>query len=298
MIGLGDIAEKAYLPIIANLAEIDLALCTRDVATLNRLGGQYRVKTLVTDIDAVIASGVQAAFIHTATDAHAAIAERMLRQGIDVYVDKPLSYSLDETRRLTELATSSGRILMMGFNRRFAPMVRDLSVLENRKLILMQKNRVGLPASIRQFVYDDFIHVIDTMRFLLPGSIRNLHVSSRVGAGLLHHVTVQLEGDGCSAIGIMNRDSGVSEETLEVMCPGQKWRVEGLNNKIRYAKGNESREYFKDWDPVLARRGFPQIVEHFLDCVREKRQPDPSASDSLETHLLCEQVVAKIEQAQ
>jgi virulence factor len=93
----------------------------------------------------------------------------------------------------------------------------------------------------------------------------------------------------------MNRDSGANDEILEVMSPGQKWRVDGLNTTEHYVGGEAKRLTFKDWDPVLYRRGFVQIIDHFIRCVREGMKPAISLQDSLETHRLCEEIVKSAE---
>ena len=83
------------------------------------------------------------------------------------YVDKPLAYELADSERLVRLAEQRGTSLAVGFNRRYAPGYAQC--LEHpRELILMQKNRVGLPEDPRTLVLDDFIHVVDTLRFLAP----------------------------------------------------------------------------------------------------------------------------------
>ncbi len=56
---------------------------------------------------------------------------------------------------------------MVGFNRRFIPMVASLKEKGKANLILMQKNRFALPDLPRRFIVEDFIHVIDTLRFLM-----------------------------------------------------------------------------------------------------------------------------------
>ena len=38
MIGLGDIARKAYLPVLGTRADVQLAFVTRSTATLDELG--------------------------------------------------------------------------------------------------------------------------------------------------------------------------------------------------------------------------------------------------------------------
>src|ERR1700682_5316972 len=100
MIGLGDIAQKAYLPVLTALPGLELRLMTRDRAKLDRLGDMYRIARRYTDLDALIDDNVRAAFVHASTDQHVPIVERLLRAGVDVYVDKPLDRALEGARRL------------------------------------------------------------------------------------------------------------------------------------------------------------------------------------------------------
>jgi virulence factor len=296
IVGLGKIAQKAYLPVISARQDMELIFCTRDRSTLDRLSEMYRVKERVVEVRDLPRRKVDAAFVHTSTESHLEVAGELLRSGIHVYLDKPIAYSFEQSQELVELAERSGRILMVGFNRRFAPMYKSLSAVEDRRVILMQKNRPALPDYARRFVFDDFIHVVDTMRFISPGEIKEVRVSSFQKAGLLHHLLLHLEGDGFAATGLMNRDSGASEETLEVMSPGNKWLVRGLDTTVHYREGEERITRFDDWDSVLQRRGFTGIVDHFLHCARHDVAPLYSARDALDTHSLCERIVSEAEQ--
>ncbi|WP_059045097.1 Gfo/Idh/MocA family protein [Paenibacillus rubinfantis] len=295
IIGLGDIAQKAYLPVITAREDIDLVFSTRNQETLSKLAAKYRVSETAGSVDELVKAGMDAAFVHSATESHPAIVEQLIENGVHVYVDKPIAYQYEESKRLSELAEQKGVLLMTGFNRRFAPMNAALKEQPDRRLVLLQKNRTPSPDYARRFVLDDYIHVVDTLRYLAPSEVRNFHVSTRVQDGKLYHVTLQLEGDGFTCIGIMNRDSGTNDEILEVMCPGQKWRVDGLNTTEHFAGGEAKRWTFKDWDPVLSRRGFVQIIDHFITCVREGKEPVISRQDALETHRLCEEIVKSAE---
>jgi virulence factor len=296
VIGLGDIAQKAYLPVITARDDVALVFCTRDRDALRRLADRYRVAETAIHVDALLDRKLDAAFVHTATDSHKAIATKLLQANVPVYLDKPLAYSLDEARQLIDVAEERGQLLMVGFNRRFAPMYSQFQEqMKDHRLVIMEKNRLFLPDRARRFIFDDFIHVVDTLRLLLPGAIRNVYISSHRQDGRLYQVALHLESDGCTAIGVMNRDSGSVEETLEVMSPGNKWLVRGLNTTIHWANGEERHHHFRDWETTLYRRGFPQIIDHFLECVRGRVAPRQSARDALETHALCEQIVRKIE---
>lgn len=295
IIGLGDIAQKAYLPILATKEGIELVLTTRNQQVLDVLGEKYRIPQRVATVDELIETNIDAAFVHAATAVHVPIVEQLIRQHIPVYVDKPLAYSYEEALQLVQLAEQEQVPLMVGFNRRFAPMYQKVK-RDQSKIILMQKNRVQKPGAIRTFIFDDFVHVVDTLRYLIPGPIEDIHAEGFKDNGLLSHVVLTLSGSGFTAIGIMNWDSGKTEEIVEVMDSGNKWVVNNLVELTHYNAGEEKRTTFKDWQTTLYRRGFPQIIDHFFDSVKHGVSQSPSAGDSLKTHQICEQIVLQIEQ--
>ncbi|MFF7636827.1 Gfo/Idh/MocA family protein [Kitasatospora sp. NPDC008050] len=292
VIGLGDIAQKAYLPVLTALPGLDLRLMTRDRAKLDRIGDTHRIDPVhrFTDLGALIGSGIRAAFVHAATDQHVPIVEQLLTAGVDVYVDKPLDYTLDGSRRLVELADRTGRSLMVGFNRRYAPGYVQAKE-RPRDLILLQKNREGLAEAPRPMIFDDFIHVVDLLRFLVPGEIEHVDVRSRSRAGLLEHLVLTLAGDGFTALGVMNRVSGSTEEVLEVSGADSKRSVVNLAEVIDH-RGQPTVRRRGDWVPVARQRGIEQIVLAFLDAVRAGKTID--AHDALRTHELCEQIVQRV----
>ncbi|MFE6777916.1 Gfo/Idh/MocA family protein [Streptomyces sp. NPDC057702] len=294
-IGLGDIARKAYLPVIAAQPGIEPHLSTRTPTTLHSVGDALRVPDAQrhTDLDSLLSAGLDAAFVHAPTAAHVEIVTRLIEAGVPTYVDKPIAYHLADSQRVVDLADKRGVSLMVGFNRRYAPGYAQCAD-HPRDLILMQKNRVGLAEEPRALVLDDFIHVVDTLRFLVPGPIEHVDVRARVRDGLLHHVLLQLSGDGFSAVGTMNRMSGSTEEILEVSGQDAKRQVVNLAEIVDH-KGQPSVRRRGDWVPVARQRGIEQITLAFLEAVRAGRPLD--ARDALRTHELCERVVTAAQAA-
>jgi virulence factor len=288
VIGLGDIARKAYLPVLTARPGLELHLHTRTPSTLTRVGDAYRLPHRHATIDDLLAADLDAAFVHAPTADHRAITERLLNAGVPTYVDKPLAGNVADATALVDLSTRTGVGLMVGFNRRYAPAYRAL--LEHpRDLIVLQKNRHALPAAPRDVVYDDFIHVADTLRFLAPGLVEEVDIRTRVRDGALHHIVLTLSGDGFTAIGIMNRANGSTEETLQVMGGDAKREVLELCDIIDHRPGGPALRRRDNWTPVARQRGIEQITLAFLDRVR--RNDHPPATDALETHRLCEHVV-------
>ncbi|EYT78037.1 oxidoreductase [Streptomyces sp. Tu 6176] len=291
-IGLGDIAQKAYLPVLGAQPGVDLHIQTRTPATLHRVGDRLHLpaERRHADLGSLLAQDLDAAFVHAPTAVHPEIVTRLLEAGVPTYVDKPLAYELADSARLVALAEERGVGLMVGFNRRYAPGYAQCAE-HPRELILLQKNRVGLPEEPRTMVLDDFIHVVDTLRFLVPGPVDDITVRGRMRDGLLEHVVLQLAGDGFTALGVMNRLSGSAEEILEVSGQDTKRQVANLSEIVDH-KGQPTLRRRGDWVPVARQRGIEQAVLAFLDAVREGRVL--SARDALETHDLCERVVRTV----
>ncbi|MFJ8594120.1 Gfo/Idh/MocA family protein [Streptomyces sp. NPDC093598] len=293
-IGLGDIAQKAYLPVLAFQPGVELHLQTRTPATLDRVADHLHLppERRHTTLDSLLAADLDAAFVHAPTLVHPEIVTRLLEAGVPTYVDKPLAYELDDSARLVALAEERGVSLAVGFNRRHAPGYTQCAD-HPRELILMQKNRIGLPEDPRSMILDDFIHVVDTLRFLVPGEIDDVTVRARVQDGLLHHLVLQLAGDGFTALGVMNRLSGSAEEILEVSGQDTKRQVVNLAEVVDH-KGQPTVRRRGDWVPVARQRGIEQAVLAFLDAVRAGKVL--SARDALETHELCERVVRAVQE--
>jgi virulence factor len=288
VIGLGDIAHKAYLPVLTSQPGVRPHLHTRSHTTLKRTADTYGIPEARchADLASLIDAGPDAAFVHAPTHAHPHLVTRLLEAGIPTYVDKPLAYDLTEAQGIAGLAEARGVSLAVGFNRRHAPAYAQC--LEHpRELILMQKHRAGLPADPRQMIFGDFIHVVDTLRFLVPGPVDQVHVSTRVRDGLLHHVVLHLGGDGFTAVGAMNRLSGSAEEILEVSGQDAKREIRNLAEIIDH-KGQPSIRRRGDWVPVARQRGIEQAVVTFLDAVRTGRRLSPQ--DALRTHEMCERI--------
>ncbi|MBC2582249.1 Gfo/Idh/MocA family protein [Clostridium sp. DJ247] len=295
IIGLGNIAQKAYLPIIGNMNNIELILCTRNIESLRYVANKYRITQCVNTVEELVNTGIEAVFVHAATEAHIEILEKLISSNIHIYIDKPIANSYDESLKIVKLAEQKNLIFMVGFNRRFAPMYKILKEQSNPDLIIMQKNRVNSLNKIREVIFDDFIHAIDTTRYLMPGDINNMQVNYLVEDKKLYNIIVKLESENCTAVAMMNRNNGINEEVIELMSPGNKLVVRNLEQLTCFDNGEEKVTRHKDWDPILYRRGFQEIIESFLEAVKYNKNAAISPQDALVSHELCEKIVYTIE---
>jgi virulence factor len=292
MVGLGDIAGKAYLPLLGADRDVDLVLVTRDPQVRRKVSAQWRTAASYPRIEDALAAyeTIDAALVHSATAAHPALTRTLLSAGVPTMVDKPLASSGAEATELVNLARTKGVSLAVAFNRRFAPAYAQLATQSGLDTVVLTKNRIDWADDPRQVVFDDFVHVIDTLRFLVTPEPDQVLVSARpTAAGTLGRIAVTLTQGNRMGVGIMDRDSGQVTEFLDAMGPRRAVRISDLTDVTIHEDGQTVVENRDGWSPVAVQRGFTAMVAGFLDSVRQGEVLD--AGDAAKTHDLCEQVV-------
>ncbi|MDI3317022.1 MAG: Gfo/Idh/MocA family oxidoreductase [Bacillota bacterium] len=303
--GPGSIAERVYLPLLASGGRVERELLwarrpERAEAAARRWG--FR-RWSAEPIDAALArrwreEGIVAAFVHVATEAHAAVAVPLLEAGLAVYLDKPLAYRLEEAERIVEAARRSGAPLVVGYNRRWAPLVEAArAAVPGPVWVLAEKHRaVPGPFSALHDLWDDFVHPLDLAVQL--GADRLGWVQARCDdEGHLLRLVVGLEGEGpASAVVAMVRGAGADSERLELWgAGGRSARVEGLERLELALPGQPGwlRRESGAWESVARRRGFEGAIAHFLGRVAAWRQADDGRS-ALRTERLADEIRQRV----
>jgi len=296
LIGLGDIAAKAYLPLLAADAGIEPVLITRDPDRRAALQQAWRVEEAHGTVEEALSAGapLDAAFVHAATTAHPAIGARLIDARVPTFVDKPLALSAAEARQLVESARSAQVSLGVCFNRRFTPAYAEAREWSGLDTVVLTKNRVGLPDDPRLVIFDDFVHVVDTLRFLVAPDPDDLQVVARRSEdGALARIAITLRQGDRIGVGIMDRDSGQTLEVLEAMAPGRARRVTDLVDVVDRVGGRAERAQPDNWASVSQQRGFTAMVASLLRSVRAGTVLD--GADALATHELCEEILGRVE---
>ena len=295
VVGLGDIATKAYLPVLATTPGVRLHLASRDADAVAAAAERFHAVSTHRDITGVLDHDLDAVFVTAATPAHAELVSAALDAGVAVHVDKPIAPSAAEAASIIDLARTSGTPLAVGFNRRFAPVYRRLAAVSAPSLVLLHKHRPDHADDVRRAVFDDLIHVLDTLRWLLPDEPTEVDVAGRVVDGRLHHVVVTLGAGGRHAVGTMNRVSGATTETLEVQSAAATVVVHDVARVEERRDGRTTWDLPGNWEPMLRVRGFEAMLDDFLGSVVGGGRPlTRSLDDLLATHELCETVVDRL----
>ncbi|MPY82675.1 MAG: zinc-binding dehydrogenase [Actinophytocola sp.] len=136
-IGAGNYASSMLLPHLTEREDVTL----RRVVTTSALSAANAKRKFGfaedgTDVDALLADdAIDAVFVVTRHSSHAALTAKALRAGKAVFVEKPLALSESELDQVLDAVAESGNDrLQVGFNRRFAPLLRKAKGRFGRRL--------------------------------------------------------------------------------------------------------------------------------------------------------------------
>lgn len=289
LVGIGGISQKAYLPYMRQLPDIEWHIFTRNRDVRQQVSILFAQSSTYESLEGLLKEPLDGVFIHAATKAHFAIASQFLALGIPVYMDKPLTEEYETSQKLYQLAQENSTFLMAGFNRRFAPRITEMTNLQNKRRILVEKNDVNRVGDFQFKLFDFFIHPLDTALYLLDDKINSARFKVIKDNGLLSQVSVILETDQSIAIIGMNLQSGSRREIIEIQTPEETYHLENLDELTIFKETDQWKKQFSSWDTTLYKRGFENIIDTFLEAIQTQQNP-VSPQSSLLTHWLCHQI--------
>lgn len=297
IIGLGGIAQKVYLPILAKEDNWILAgAYTPNETKRQAVCQQYRI-TAFPDLESV-SRHCDAVFVHSSTETHYQIVRYFLQNGKDVYVDKPLAATSEEAEQLAELSMKHKRKLMVGFNRRFAPFyIKARNEIKETAWIRMEKHRVNNidSVSFTDTMLDDYIHVIDTARWLCGGSIQleDGIIQTNDSENLIYtQHTFSYQSNRRIFTG-MHRDAGTGLELLELTGSGRIIRVKNMDILETEENGRLTTQTPGSWQTILEEKGFTAAVRHFVNAIIDDSEPLINGEEGLKTQLLLDELIKK-----
>jgi virulence factor len=296
LIGLGDIAQKVYLPLLSANEQVELVgIMSSTPATVERMKTKYRIPFGTINLDELLDQDLDAVFIHSPTNTHYDIAMKSMERGVAVYADKPLSYQWEQSMEMASFAEQKGVLLAAGFNRRFAPLYVEakqwLQEAGGFDWCSAVKHRIKQQGhSAKETLYDDLIHMLDLLLWLGESPYEVNAYNQQVDEeGKLLHASGTLSFGASMGTYSMVRLAGVDLEKVELHGSGRSVEVTNLESAVFYEKGASPRiQSFGSWDTVLERRGFAGVVQHFLNSLENPNLCSIRADLVLESHRLVE----------
>ena len=293
------------------LAGVQLsAVCDADTVRAKALA--HGTDALVTaELDEAIATA-DAVILATPSHTHAQLGEHILKSGRDLLVEKPIATEVADAERLIDMAAAHDRILMVGHVERFNPAVIELRQLVTEPLAL-EITRVGpfYARNLADVVLDLMIHDIDLARAIVGAEIVEQQAMGRLvltdeadyasallrfDNGVLANITAsRVSQSKIRRITLTQRDNVVVADLLRQQV--EVHRIE--HSEFLSDGGVRYRQSGLVEIPYLSEHGEPLMHElrHFVECVRERREPAVSGRDGLASLRVCLEIVAAIRDA-
>jgi UDP-N-acetylglucosamine 3-dehydrogenase len=148
-----------------------------------------------------VAAGLDAVVVASPTASHFAVTSALLKAGIDVLVEKPVTSTVEEAISLAHLAADRGRVLMVGHIERYNPAVGALKAILDKgvlgEVVSVVGRRVGFAQPRDDYasvILDLAIHDLDIVRYLLgrDGKVVYANTLTTVGRHGPDHVDIGL----------------------------------------------------------------------------------------------------------
>jgi len=135
---------------------------------------------------------VQVVDVVTPTDSHSELCRQALEAGKDVFVEKPMTPTLEEARQIAELAENAGRLVQVGYYYRFHPISQrlkiDLKAGRFGTIRYLNGNFFGFKRARTDVgvTHTDGIHFLDLFNWFLDGAPTEVYAVCRdhFGRGL------------------------------------------------------------------------------------------------------------------
>jgi len=294
VVGLGGIAQKAYLPILSQAADWTLVGgFSPNQQKAQPICDSYRMACF-SGVDS-LAQQCDAVFVHSSTASHFQVISELLHYGVHVYVDKPLAETVEQGEQLIALAEKQGKALMVGFNRRFAPLYQQLKQdMCQPASLRMDKHRadsVG-PNDMRFTLLDDYLHVVDTALWLGGGTGQLLSGCLRgTESGELLYAEHHFECGETQVTTSMHRRAGSQRESVQAVSDGAVYQLNDMRQWLREDTHGVLEQPAPGWQTTLAQRGFDGAVRHFIASVSNQTAPETAGEQAIVAQRVIEKLL-------
>ena len=171
---------------INNLPDTELSfIIDSDITKAERLASNYGCE-FSNSIENLSKDKTDGVVVASPSNLHYELSDELLRNGLDVLVEKPISLEVDDAEALVATASELGRVLMVGHIELFNPVVRELrKIVGNTAIRSMRFNRLGFVADNSRLYHDAvmdlMVHDIAIALTLTQSSDDNIEVLNSVG---------------------------------------------------------------------------------------------------------------------
>ena len=286
-IGSGNYAKRVLLPTFSKAGAKFHSLITNNSSNSIYLAKKYNFPIIGSDVNQIFKDkNCNAVVIATRHDSHAEYIINSLEVGKNIYVEKPLCLSIEELNSIEskyqEINNNNSKspLLMVGFNRRFSPLIKqlksNLESLDSHKSFTYTVNAgyvdstnwIHNPKLGGGRLIGEACHFVDLLRFLADSEIQNLKILSTPEANYLSdNFVLQIsfkDGSIGSINYFKNGDKSYPKERLEVFSGGTIQIVDNFR-KLRVWGANK----LKNIRLIRQDKGQLNCIKEFINAIKD-----------------------------
>jgi predicted dehydrogenase/threonine dehydrogenase-like Zn-dependent dehydrogenase len=292
-IGAGNYASRFLIPAFARAGASLDTLASAGGISAAVVGTEAGFRSATTDAATILADPrIDVVVVATRHDSHADWVGRALVAGKHVFVEKPLALAVEDVARIAKATNSSGRILCVGYNRRFAPMVvRAKQAVAARSgplaiSILVNAGEIPRDSWVQDRavgggrIVGEACHFIDLARHLVGSQIARAAVLTasthqRVTDDIASILVGFRDGSTATIQYLSNGHRTFPKERIECFFDGKTLRID--NYRRLSAWGIEGLGTLL---PQSQDKGQAELVDRFVRAVR-RGQPSPISLEEI-----------------
>lgn len=280
-VGSGNYASRVLIPAFkAAGAKFSTVVSSGGVSAVHH-GTKAGFENAASTMEATIGDESNAVVIATRHNQHALQVELALKANKSVFVEKPLAVTLDEIETIEKTLSESSGKLMVGYNRRFAPLVQKAkSLLDSKtgpKSFIFTMNAGFIPKNHWTQnpdvgggrIIGEACHHIDLMRFLAGSKIEAYNVikanspSQSEFTDDIAIITLEFENGDIGSLHYFSNGGNIfPKERLEVFCQGGVLQLDNF----RKLRGFGWAGFKKQWS-WKQDKGQLNCAKAFMDCL-------------------------------
>ena len=274
-VGAGSYAQGNLLPNLpSDIGRI--GVMTNSGTTSKRVAERFGFEFCTADENEIFGnSRINTVFVATRHDSHADYVLKALKNNLSVFVEKPVALRPAELEEIMKALSQSRGQLMVGFNRRFAPLTQEMTACLPKcpKAMIFRVNAGVIPSS--SWIQNKLIgggrmigegcHFIDYMSYVCGADPVRLFASA-VPDPEGHHDTVNVVLDFADgSTGVLcyyaNGSKNLPKEYFEVHCAGTSAILSDFSELTVFGK---NRKHFRK----VQDKGQKNMLAAFFRCLR------------------------------
>jgi len=282
LIGAGNFAQSTLLPALKKQKNINLGgVVAAESHLAQNVAKKFDVLKCYSDPGSVFADkNINAVIISTRHNMHAAYVIEGLKNNKNIYVEKPLALTEDELKEIISARNDSNKDVFVGFNRRFAPLIRKCKEFFSDRtspMFIGYRINAGFISDSHWIqskeegggrIIGEVCHFVDLCQFLCQAKYKSIFAQNFGDDKLRDNVSIIIKFEEGSIANInyfSNGDTSYPKERIEIFCQNSIAIIDDFN-KVELFRGSKLKIHKSHHD-----KGHQKQIELWLRSIEESK---------------------------